>query len=43
MQLAFMVNGKTALGGRVSPFELRQGNLAAVLRAARAYGEQVAV
>lgn len=43
MQLSFMVNPDTALGGRVPLAELRQGDLAAVLRAARTYGEQVAV
>jgi hypothetical protein len=43
MQLAFMVNANTALGGQVPLSELRRGNLTAVLRAARTYGEQVAV
>ena len=43
MQLAYMVNPNTALGGRTPLVELRDGNLAAVLRAARTYGEQVAV
>ena len=43
MQLIFMVNPNTALGGKTPLAELRKGDVAGVLRAARTYGEQIAV
>ncbi|MBI2941276.1 MAG: hypothetical protein HYY04_12650 [Chloroflexi bacterium] len=43
MQLAFFVNANTALAGETPLAELSRGNSEAVKRAARLYGEQVAV
>ena len=42
MRLAFFVNANAALSGETPLAELRRGNLPAVKRAARLYGEQVA-
>ena len=43
MQLIFVVNPNTAPGGKTPLAELREGDLAGVLRAAPTYGKQIAV